>query len=306
VYRLDDETLAALDTWVRAGGGLGIWLGDQVNREFYNAQLHAAGLLPVQLERIRREETATHLALEQPDHPLMRVFAGAGNPLLEGVQIYQWWETKLLNGVGNAAVLANYLGRNAPALIESTLGKGRVITVTTSADGEWTNWPASPSYVVTALEMVQRLTPASQPTVLTTGMPIRRAIDPERYLSEVTVEPAQGAPVTVQTGDAQGLRWDRTERAGFYTLHLRLRAGGEQRVVYAVNIDPREGDLRHVYPGDLRRRLGNAPVRILPDLDIPTDSTPATRRELWRGALLLLVLVLLLEQFLAWQFGRRR
>jgi len=200
----------------------------------------------------------------------------------------------------------------SPAMVEATLGAGHVLVVASTADGDWTTWPSNPSYIVTALEMVRHMAPRrDEANRLAVGAPIRYALDPARYASEVrVVAPGrdEGVPVQAVAGDDGGLvvRFAGTERRGFYTLVCRRHEGGDDRVLYAVNIAESEGDLRRADRQALRARIGRDNISFVRGAEGLLGSESAGRVELWSACLFALALVLGAEQFLAWLFGRRR
>jgi len=329
VYRLTESRRTSLEQWVRNGGGLVVFLGDQVDDLYYNEKLYARGkgLLPVALGAVRGDMTPSlgagsagrwvHLGESSANHPVLRVFAGAHNPFLRRVKFFRWWETtpdaEALRA-GRAHVLATFdTPAAAPAMVEQRFGKGRVVVVTTSADAEWTNWPADPSYLVTVLELVRHaMAPAAGELAIGVGVPLRMSLDPSRFASTVRIEPP-GADETrdlqafpAEDGKSLSLRYDGTTRQGIYRLHLERRDGSEETDYVAVNIHPTEGDLRPADHAALRRALGDAKVAIVPSGDFLPAGAADARAELWRGVLVALVLALCVEQTLAWWFGRRR
>ena len=97
VYRLSDEAVGRMEDYVRQGGGLVVFLGDQVDAELYNQRLwkNGAGLLPCQLARvlsIPRGQTAPTLTGGDWTHPLMKIFGGAQNPFLSNLAFWQYFE----------------------------------------------------------------------------------------------------------------------------------------------------------------------------------------------------------------------
>jgi len=321
VYRVTDGRVAALAEWVRAGGGLILFLGDQVDEVVYNEKLGGdAGLFPLALETIRGDESEgrwVHLNPEAANHPVLEVFAGAENPFLSRVKFFRWWGATVPKerlASGQARVLATFSDADAsPAIVEQRLGDGRVLTVTTAADAEWSNWPADPSYLVTVLEMMQYAErPMTGETGLAVGSPIRLDVDPARFAGEVVVEaPGGGETVSVQavpTDDPARLRltYEDTDSRGFYRLRLRTHEGDEQARLFAANVDPTEGDLTPADADAFRRALGGTDVRLLQGRQYMGEGPSGARSELWRPLLIALFVVLFAEQVLAWCFGKRR
>ena len=83
VYRVSDAAVEALEKYVREGGGVLIFLGDQVDADSYNTGLFrdGSGLLPGALMEIRRPIEPVHLTVSDRLHPALRGLAGDGDPL---------------------------------------------------------------------------------------------------------------------------------------------------------------------------------------------------------------------------------
>ena len=77
-------------------------------------------------------------------------------------------------------------------------------------------------------------------------------------------------------------------------------------MLFAANIDSREGDLTRADVQQLQRKLGDANVSLITADDLSKINIDDARIHLWPFALALLVGVLALEQFLGWRFGRNR
>lgn len=87
VPRLDEAEVAALESFVRAGGGLAVFVGGQVQAPFYNEQLYrdGEGLLPAPLgvpTQLLHDSRGGEADVLVTDHPVFRVFAGQRNNFL--------------------------------------------------------------------------------------------------------------------------------------------------------------------------------------------------------------------------------
>jgi len=338
LYRITENRRVSLERWVRAGGGLVFFLGDQVDELFYNEKLHAkgAGLFPLALAGVRGDEAArewVHLSESSANHPVLRVFEGAQNPFLKRVKIFRWWEgapSAEAVKAGTVQVVASYDDPNGtPAMVEQTLGKGRVLAVTTSADAEWTTWPADPSYLVVVLELARYATrPTADEGAIRVGLPVRKTLDPSRYASTVRVEPPGSAEglelqaLPTEDGKSLLLYYEDTARQGVYRLHLERRDGSAETEHVAVNVDPAEGDLKPADRRAVRRLLGDAKrpspaeagasspreggIEVVAGHQFLARGTSGARVEIWRAMLFALVAALCIEQALAWWFGTRR
>ena len=74
----------------------------------------------------------------------------------------------------------------------------------------------------------------------------------------------------------------------------------------AVNIDPEESDLTMANEADLRRSLGDLPFEYIKSIDQLGNEASEARTEFWRVVLVAALGVLMMEQFLAFAWGRRR
>src|SRR5205823_7835748 len=91
-----NDRVAALENFVRSGGGLVFFLGDQVNAEVYNDRLYrnGQGLLPLRLSDVKGDDTRQKwvgLNVEATNHPVVSLFEGANNPFSKMVKVFRWW-----------------------------------------------------------------------------------------------------------------------------------------------------------------------------------------------------------------------
>ncbi|MCB9865115.1 MAG: hypothetical protein H6816_00540 [Phycisphaerales bacterium] len=327
LYRVSEPVADALQTYVSAGGGLLIFLGDQVSDPvLYNATLFrdGEGLLPASLQAlVAAPEGGAKLAAGDWRHPVVQVFAGEDNPFRQRIHFTRYYATEPAVSdeadAGDAPrrpsarVLARFDdAEQTPALIERPYGAGRVMLFPSTCDLEWNDWARDPSYVVTIQEMVQYLARASASgETVRVGEPIRMALDPSRFDAEAKVR-GPGYPqedeteITAVAGDGGGLqlRWELTNRAGIYTFLLHERSGGQVVRRVAVTLDPQESDLRPAQEDELRPVFGALPVDYRVGIPERDDAADVGRREVWPIVLVGALVVLMLEQFLAWRFGR--
>ncbi len=326
VYRVSEPTAEALSGFVGSGGGLAIFLGDQVDPDFYNETLYrdGRGVLPLALgERTTAPASGTHLAAVDRLHPIVRIFGGRNNPFIGRISFDQYFKClPEKDDLGDdesfsprATVIASYDDRDAvPAIVERRFGDGRVILVTSSVDQEWNDWAKDASYVVTMLEMGQYLARGEGANSdLLIGDPIRFAVDPARYERDVLVRtpryPAeQEVPVTAQPAeDGQGfeLNWDQTDESGVYRFVIMTTSGEQDVWSVAINLDPEESNLVKATESELKQRITEVPITYVAGVDEIGQVGEDAQSELWRSVLMMAMVVLMGEQFLAWWFGRR-
>ena len=100
------------------------------------------------------------------------------------------------------------------------------------------------------------------------------------------------------------LEYPQTLRQGFYDLKLARRdGGGEDHVLFAVNVDPTEGDLKRVDRQVMERDLAETNVKILAADEAQSLADVGSQTEVWWYLLWAVVAVLCGEQVLGWFFG---
>jgi len=345
VYRVSEPAMESLEQFVRRGGGLVIFLGDQVDAELYNAVLfrEGQGLLPAELGERIRSAGAAHLVVSDRLHPVMRGLSREGDPL--GIGQVPFFEFFTLSPFGAerdggdeaaaeapeaaeaaeaaaapvgrpARVIASLSGdQEHPAMVERPFGLGMVMLVATSADKEWHLWPDHPTYLPLMMELIQTVVRRDAgDSGLRVGSAIELPVDPAMFEPDVMVRtPAYPAErevgvTALPASDGRGLTatWEHTDVAGIYQFVLGRNEGGETTRFVAINVDPRESDLTRAGEDALRQSAGDAPCRYVRGVEHLDEGSGEARAELWRMFLVAAVAVLMSEQFLAWFWGRRR
>jgi Aerotolerance regulator N-terminal len=185
VAAITPQRAAEVERLVRAGMGLSIFLGDQVDTQAYERLVisRGGGLLPGRIERISDEAVAGLLlepVADSPLAPLKKLTTEA----LAAIRPHRFAELVMADDPsGRYAVRVLATWNNAaqsPAVLEARIGKGRVLLWTVTADRAWSDWPIDPSYVLAMRETALSL--AGQPDpgwVLLAGQPIRQRFDPQ-------------------------------------------------------------------------------------------------------------------------------
>jgi hypothetical protein len=333
-----DGATAALQRYVRNGGGLVFFLGDQVgDPEEYNRVFYAdgTGLLPLPLRELRqstdavsgpraRRSVAAAVGVgivRTGDHPATAMFPAAGS-LSEHVRFRAYYRCSepQQGREAPALTLARFVDDvRTPALIERRFGRGRVLLFTSSVDLDWNNWARSVdgSYVVTMLELFQYTARRDEERKsFVAGETLELSLLPEEYepsglfrspasTDEPAVEARLREPVTA-VGEPVTLEGPLATQLGTYTAELVRRAGGVERRPLAVNLDRVEFDLAVASARELDTALGDVPHEYVQADDAFLRDDRRARRELWPAVLLALAAILMLEQTLAWWFGTPR
>ncbi|RME37485.1 MAG: VWA domain-containing protein, partial [Planctomycetota bacterium] len=333
VYRVPDPMVDALERFVSRGGGLIVFLGDQVDADSYNGALYreGRGLLPAALTDPLRPASPAHLTVVDRLHPAMRGLSLEGDPLGIGqIAFFRFFGCEpftpateendqprpAATNLAPARVLARFDDeKESPAIVERPFGGGRVILITTTADKEWNDWPDHPTFLPIVMELVRSVTrQAETARGVIVGEPIELPLSPAQFEQDAVVRtPAYPDEREVAIAAAPGgggkelvFRWEHTRRPGIYQFLLTRREGGEAVVLAAVNVDPRESDLTPAGEDALRKTMGDLPFEYIRGVDNLGRAGEEARVEFWRLFLAAAVVVLMTEQFLAWRWGRRR
>jgi uncharacterized membrane protein len=325
VSELDPAALTALQAYVARGGGAAFFAGDQISDvTSFNARFHAGGdgLYPVELRR--RISAGSELVgmLRSAEHPVTVAIPEAIERSAPLVRFQTYYSSVIPDTQSDTAaehpvhVLAHFNDpQRTAALVEHNFGRGRVVAFLSSVDLRWNNWPGAidGSFVITMLELVRYLAGESNyPTALTVGEPISLPLDLDRYETEASIQPPNFPAVpsvsvsaAVESGSSSQavLTSPATTLLGSYAVRLMPRVGEPESFPVAVNADPRESALQRATTAQLNQWFAGTDFVLADSL---ADSAPSasTRHELWRMLLIGLILTLLIEQFLAWWFGR--
>ncbi|MEM0926315.1 MAG: BatA domain-containing protein, partial [Planctomycetota bacterium] len=154
---INESAAIALEDYVRRGGGLAWFLGDEVNGTRYNA-LMADGdrrLLPAALDRIL-ELPAGGTArsgdvLFGDRDTLVEPLRNAGDAILSLIGLAKSWTFQTADPSADDALPAfrTVLKRRdgLPLVTQHDLGAGTVVTVLAGLDSRWTNWTGDPTFV---------------------------------------------------------------------------------------------------------------------------------------------------------------
>ena len=196
---LPADALAPLEEYVRHGGGLAWFLGDQIKPGFYNTDLYkeGKGLFPVQLGITSFEMPVLDETSEgQEDsvftvHPILKVLEPPDNPFPATIRVSKYfptaaeWEKDDQIRKDNVKTIATLINKD-PLIVESSYGAGSVVAFMTSAGPVWNNWAESVVFVPVMLDLAKVISRRDQ--VLETrivGQPIELSLDPIDYLDEV-------------------------------------------------------------------------------------------------------------------------
>ena len=298
-----------LHDFVRAGGGLVVFLGDKTIPRLFNARMRhgSTPLLPGKLEPlIVPAGGAEGLPIEPmlSGHPLAAPLAALPQELLRAARVRRFVRVRLFPGGRSILGLA---GADVPLLSEKSIGRGKVLLVATTADRAWTNLAVHPVFPILLHQAVTYLTRQAHERPFTVAEPIVLPLPARTARANVTVRDPSGGESAVQVTERDGeqaVELARPELPGFYELHYADRT---PPLVLAVSVDPTESDAKCLAPEALAASLKGMPVRILAEEQDIGVAIRESRvgRELWRELMMLGLLVLLVEAWLAHRFSSR-
>jgi hypothetical protein len=278
----------ALVKFVEAGGQMIVSTGPRTETDSFNNSLQR--IAPATLREAVQTKAGESVAITDVkfDHPIFEVFQESGRLASANVIGYFRSEPR-----ANAAVLARFED-GSPALLEARAGKGRVILFTSSLGPSWNELPLTPLYLPFMHQMVRYAGAREENSWYGLGQTF-------------TVAKNKGAaPPAIDTPGGERLSETRLTPDG--DLLVSAREPGFYRLRYndrpdfaAVNIDGAEGDFTKLNFGEFIAGVtggaggaeGSEANRNLSNEEVES------RQKVWWSLLLVALLLLLAESFLA-------
>lgn len=308
-----------LRQFVRGGGALIWFLGEQVQRENYNQVLLPRGLVPGMLTKrmsVGGGEDGFRFDFSPRGnaHPLLGAFRGEEKSGLDTAQVFTYWQVELSPQAGAERVLdflpraggavANPTTRD-PAITAQTLGEGRVVFVTTTANADWTSLPAKPAYVTLVHELLSGSVNSGD-AWMNLRVGDRLTLPRSLALSgaPILTDPARRPVVLAQAvaGD-DGARYQSPPltHPGVYRLET-----GSRTLPIAVNLPSQEADVRTIDQRALRQALGDIEMTMLGAALAPLAVERDRGTDLGWSVMLLVLALVGFESVAARWFGHYR
>ena len=304
VEALSPQVRQGLHQFVADGGGLIFFAGHQVDATRYNTLFYGSDtpLLPVALgEPVQLpEEAPVTLQLADGAHEAVAVFTDGAADMLTRSRFYRYFSVAEDEAAGADVLLSYDDGR--PFLLERSLGRGRVLLFTSTADRDWTDLPTRTAYVPLMHSLVgyaaQLSKAAQRPQVFLPGP------------TSVRIQGAQeGGSLTILTPDGKELLSRFVTQEGVieapvteYTVPGIYRLSTIADTDYlAVNATRAESDFAKLQQADLQARWQPLSVILEEEaaLGQQADGTALPGREIAGILLLSLVAVLMVENVCA-------
>ncbi len=317
--------LAALERFVRSGGGLAIFSGSHMDLRFYNDHMWSAGsgLMPFRIgsPQGKADPSGEYFRLNPksigPDRFLEK-FQGEGGAFTGLVRFWVFTaaaETTALaaGDAGPPHVAARFADAgNSPAIATRSFGKGEVVMFYSSGSARWCDWPSDPvgTYATTMMGLVTQLCRGDRPRTALVDQPI--VYTPAKEWADATTSmitpkfPKEEEVPLERAAEGRALRYERPRSAGVYTLRLHQPRGDESQVLFARNLDPAEGDLAPGAQAGITAAFGTEDYEyrsMLATAGASEESRTAPRKDYWMYFIGAVLALLAAEIFLGQRFG---
>jgi hypothetical protein len=312
VAQLTKAESLRLVEYLRKGGGVIVFLGDQVLPDQYNQMLaegNATGnLLPARLGNLA-SRPSYRLDPRDYQHPIVEVFKGQERAGLLTTPVACYYQLEISEDHKHVQTAVS-LENGDPFVVTGPVGRGRSVLVATACDLDsvdpatgqpWTTMPAWPSFLPIVREMLlYAMGPADALGARRVGEPIGASAPDGTFGQEVRIERPDKQVDTVSLSDFPGgLVWtyDQTELSDVYTVTVH-----DHVQKFALNINPEESDLTRISQEELPPEL-----RIQKDGQAENASTthqPMQFAGFEHALLYMAILLALLDVGLAWLFRK--
>ena len=327
VPEIDEARMVGeLNNYVQRGGRVWFFLGDRVVAESYNTRLFRAdgsGLLPYPLQpepigelaaEERRDAATAFARLQIADElsPMVLTFIDERRRRYIGTPIFRYlpFDTSV-PATSQTTTVLEFVDSEEPALVNHRVGRGNVVWWVTSADDDWSLFPrVTAAYFPLIWDIANYLVAGdSEEHQLTVGAAIRKSVP--FVVSSYTVTTPDGTQRNVTSNVAEAVfghfplaPFDDTGVPGIYEVEVTLDRGTPIRELFAVNVDPQEGELEALDFVQLSSLLDPQLFDYAAEISSEvTEQEPERRGEIWRSLMTILFAMLLLETVLAWRFG---
>lgn len=291
VRSLRSDVIERVDAYVRRGGGLIWFLGDEVSVPRYNEYLYAkgSGVFPAMLVKEEGDTTDIEnywtVSDFDEDHFITGLFTDPTKGDLSVARYYRRFDIGGLEEAEARAIMHFSDGR--PAVVEKKLGEGRIIMATSTADEAWTDLPRRKIFLPFIHRCMLYVTNISDDQTGSNGFKVGESVRLDE--KAVSVEKPGGAKSDVSD---TGVFSD-TDVPGIYR---QIDKRGKTISAFSVNIDPVESDLSQYTAEDIRSIILGTRA------GIPgggQQAGPTSNREIWAYLLIALLILLLGEVWLA-------
>ncbi|MDZ4778763.1 MAG: VWA domain-containing protein [Planctomycetia bacterium] len=302
-----------LESYLAAGGGLVTFLGPQVDAKNYNQRLCGQDGAPRVLPATIGELVAENQQPVDPlgyRHAIVSPFRDQEQAGLLTTPISHYF--RLLPDTEHGAQVVAAIAGGDAWIVEAPVERGVSILVATSAaDRDWTLLPVWPSFVPLVQEMLMAsIQGKTEERNLLVGRPFGGNLGTAVADVPVRVTNPRDVESIVTTASDDGhARWafGETYTSGVYRAAWNAPIATEAR--FAVNVDPREGELARLHESELRERIWQGVAFQYTADWHGSEDTPSVglsrATPMHQGLLLAALLAMVAESTLAWYSGAR-
>jgi hypothetical protein len=304
---LSADSEAALERFVRAGGGL--WIFPSAD-----AQPSVPAIAPADFGPATPESSAAATPAGPPyAHPIANLWDDPANGSLASISIRRH-APLLVREIADAAEKPDRVIRFAdgsPLLLARSLGRGRVLQFAVPGDTSWSDLPLLPLFVPFVQRGLAWLQGgATAPGALAPGDAFTMRAEPASRGREfrVAAPGREGEPVPAGRvellGGQPSIRFTATSEPGLYRIFN--DKDDAPAAVFAVNPDAAESDLAEVDPARVAALTGEGADSAGAKAGAGVRLPPWLARDLWRVLAAAALALVLVELFFAQRFSRAK
>lgn len=291
VARLNDTAISNLRSFYQNGGNIIIFLGKNVDRDWYNS----LDLVPVSLGKREIFQDPLKLSKWNLGHPIFKIFSVEGTD--NALKSPEFYSAFSIIPKTNTKILANY-GKNIPAIVEMKK-RGNSILFNTSPDPGITDLPMNPVFLPLMQQTILYLVSKNEEKNIFVSEPYSINIYEKIDSAPEILNPENMIlkPVVLDSpkGNGRQIISDATDYAGFYKVEFKSE-GNRILDYFAVNLNTKgESILKSVSEEDVLNRFGNSAKFISGDFSQEIKEQVKTRSEISPILLIIAVMLMLIE-----------
>ena len=309
-----------LHDFVSHGGALIVFPGPNTDATFYDNDPTFSSLLPAKLAPAQDPPAGQKFLTWQSrgyEHPIVTLWNQPDSGTLGDVRVTKYFPLTVKPATGDAAAAPQVVVKyndGEPAVVEQSVGKGKVVLFSSTATTAWTTLPIHPAFVPLLIRVISYVTNGQGGGLnLAPGQPFALPIDSEYAGKELSVlrpgEKNRRIVGEVETGERSAfIRYGDTEQAGPYQVFV--GDDPKPKAVFAVQSDPDESNLAQEPAADIEPLLNPSAETEGANTPAPGAPPAAHRRvpgqELWIPLAIAALLVALTELALAHRFSQSK
>lgn len=307
VASFDEQVLGLLEGYAEKGGVVWFFMGDKIDIESYNYKMHQQrrkkGLMPGLMDELigdaDNKDEFFSVDLRKRYNNNMFLFLSDKNLGMDKIKFYSCYKFKPDNEDMNVKVIASFTNKE-PAIIEKKYGEGKSLFFNFTADTGWTNLPLKNSFVPFLYEFAEF---TMQQDVTKTDYRIGESV----IVPMQKIGSTQGVVCVNPSGNTIGIEPEMIKGNKLYFNKLTMpglyRIKNKELVLktFSANLDTLESDIQPVEENRIKDFLKEYNVWFVKDFsNLKEDISKVNEGEpLWDYLLFLILLLLLLENFLA-------